>query len=167
MFSGGFHIYHETIHFFLPLNLATTDECHMNPFGHWQNYNKFIWKIGFWQNKSCASSVTCYCFVGSAPECCSGEMKTKQDVRSALRLFLSPRGFSEMLIAALEIWLLLLLCTNCGKDNNMLYHKAQWVSALNDPKFEHGSSVNFMTYHLLPSSSFSSSLDAISHHHQS
>lgn len=52
-------------------------------------------------------------------------MKTKQDVLSALRLFLSPSGFSEMLIAALEIWLLLLLATNCSKDNNMLCHKAQ------------------------------------------
>ena len=53
-------------------------------------------------------------------------MKTKQDVQSALRLFLSPRGFSEMLIAALEIWLLLLPATNCNKDNNTLYHKAQY-----------------------------------------
>lgn len=93
-------------------------------------------------------------------------MKTKQDVQSALRLFLSPRGFSEMLIAALEGWLLLPLATNCGKDNNMLCHNAT-VSALHGPKFEHGSSVIFMTHHLLPSSSLSSSLDAISHRHQS
>lgn len=144
---------------FLMKHFILTGDCHVNPFGHY--------KTGFWLNKSSACSVMCYCFVGSAPECCWGEMKTKQDVLSALRLFLSPRGFSEMLIAALEIWLLLLLTTNCSKDNNMLYHKAQWVSALNDPKFEHGSSVIFMTYHLLPSSSLSSSLDAISHNHQS
>lgn len=112
--------------FLFPLHLAATAGRHKNPFGHWLNYNRLICEIGFWLNKSCASSVKCYCCVGSAPEFWWGEMKTKQDVQPALRLFLNPRGFSEMLIAALEIWLLLLLATNCSKDNNMLYHKAQY-----------------------------------------
>lgn len=52
-------------------------------------------------------------------------MKTKQDAQPAFRLFFNPWGFSEMLIAELEIWLLELLATNCSKDNNMLDHGAQ------------------------------------------
>lgn len=49
-------------------------------------------------------------------------MKTKQDVQLALLLLLDPggRGFSERLIAALEIWLLLLLSTYFSKDNGTL-----------------------------------------------
>lgn len=125
VFNGGYCISHKTMQFFWQLNLAATEGRRMNLFGHWRNYNRLICKIGFWLHKSSSSSVKCYCFVGSAPECSWRGMKTKQDVQSALRLFLSPRGFSEMLIAALEIWLLFLLTTNCSKDNNMLYHKAQ------------------------------------------
>lgn len=70
-----------------------------------------------------------------------------------------------MLIAALEIWLLLRLATNCCKDNNTLYHKAQRLLSV-VLNLERGSSVTFTTHQLLPSSSLSSSLDAISHHHQ-
>lgn len=70
-----------------------------------------------------------------------------------------------MLIAALEIWLLLQLATNCCKDNNTLYHKAQRLLSV-VLNLERGSSVTFTTHQLLPSSSLSSSLDAISHHHQ-
>lgn len=84
----------ETRHFFFRyLILAATEGRHTILFGDWLNYNRLICKIGFWLNKFCASSVKCYCFVGSAPECCWGEMKTKQDAQRALRLFLSPRGF--------------------------------------------------------------------------
>lgn len=51
-------------------------------------------------------------------------MKTKQDVQLALLLLLSPGGFSERLIAVLEIWLLLLFSTYFKKDNSVLYIQA-------------------------------------------
>lgn len=138
----------------------------MNQFGHWLRCKRLICKITFWQNKSFACSVKCCCFVGRPPVCSWSKMKTKQNVPSALRLFLSPRSSYEMLIAALEIWPLLRLTTNCSKKTTFSIMKHKVAPALNGPEFTHNSSVIFMTLHLPPSSSLSSSLDTISHHHQ-
>lgn len=154
----------------MALHLAAVEGSHYHLFGHRLNCNWGFSRICFRLNKSLLAQRRTNVLLDQLQSAVEEKMKSQARHSVCFKaIFQSRGGVFWNANCFIEIWLLVLLATNCSKRQQqaLSWGAVRVVSSLSSPELEHGSSVIFMTHHLLPSSSLSSSLDVISHHHQS